>query len=153
MLEIPSAVHRGIPMIMQSFSIHQGSPPKCGCHEQFGFELTEDGLHCKKSEHCGHVRADVVFILDTSLSVDDDDFQDELAIVVHFVRFIQQVYSKRSFNQPACFMKFYFSKDRWTDGWTDRFPLCSTGLCPLRGRCPAPSQLKSHTTQAGHGYR
>ena len=24
------------------------------------------------------------------------------------------------------------------EGWTDRFPLYSTGLCPLRGRCPAP---------------
>ena len=40
-----------------------------------------------------------------------------------------------------------------TDGRTDRFPLCSTGLRPLRGRCPAPPQHKSHTAQAGHGYR
>ena len=40
----------------------------------------------------------------------------------------------------------------WTDGRTggrtdrqmDRFPLCSTGLCPLWGLCPAPPQLKSH---------
>ena len=30
-----------------------------------------------------------------------------------------------------------------TDGRTDRFPLYSTGLCPLRGRCPAPSQPSS----------
>ena len=46
----------------------------------------------------------------------------------------------------------------WTDvrmdGRTDRFPLCSTGLCPLRALgAGAPPQLKSHTTQAGHGYR
>ena len=26
--------------------------------------------------------------------------------------------------------------DKRTDGWTDRFPLCSTGLRPLQGRCP-----------------
>ena len=43
--------------------------------------------------------------------------------------------------------------DERTDGRTDRFPLCSTGLRPLQGRCPAPPQLKSQTTQAGHGYR
>ena len=44
-------------------------------------------------------------------------------------------------------------QNRWTDGWMDRFPLCSTGLRSLWGRCPATPQLKSHTTQAGHGYR
>ena len=37
-----------------------------------------------------------------------------------------------------------------TDG---QIPLCSTGLRPPPGRCPAPPQLKSHTSQAGHGYR
>ena len=41
-------------------------------------------------------------------------------------------------------------KEGRQDGRTDRFPLYSTGLCPLRGRCPAPPQLKSHTSQAGH---
>ena len=30
----------------------------------------------------------------------------------------------------------YGQTDRRTDGWTDRFPLCSTGLRPLRSRCP-----------------
>ena len=43
--------------------------------------------------------------------------------------------------------------NRHTDGRTDRFPLCSTGLWPLWGPCPVPPQLKSHTTQGGHGYR
>ena len=38
------------------------------------------------------------------------------------------------------------------DGQT-KVPLCSTGLHPLWGRCPAPPQLKSHTAQAGHGCR
>ena len=41
--------------------------------------------------------------------------------------------------------------DGRTDGRTDRFRLCSTGLRLLRGRCPAPPQLESHT-KAGHGY-
>ena len=27
--------------------------------------------------------------------------------------------------------------DRWMDGHTHRFPLCSTGLRPLWARCPA----------------
>ena len=32
------------------------------------------------------------------------------------------------------------------DGQTDRqIPLCSTGLGPPQGHCPAPPQLKSHT--------
>ena len=44
-------------------------------------------------------------------------------------------------------------RDGRTDGRTDRFPLCSTGLRPLWGHCPAPSQLKPLSTQAGHGYR
>ena len=39
------------------------------------------------------------------------------------------------------------------DKRTDRFPLCSTGPRSLWGRCPDPLQLKSQTTQAGHGYR
>ena len=36
--------------------------------------------------------------------------------------------------------------DGQTDGWTDgqEFPLCSTGLRPLRGRCPASIRLHTH---------
>ena len=34
-------------------------------------------------------------------------------------------------------------------------PSVCPSICPsvCRGRCPAPPQPKSHTTQAGHGYR
>ena len=31
----------------------------------------------------------------------------------------------------------------------DRFPLCSTGLCPLWGRCPASSHSNSQSLKAG----
>ena len=47
----------------------------------------------------------------------------------------------------------------WGGGWTDgrmdgrkNSPLCSTGLCPLRGRCPASPQINNHAKQ-GNGYR
>ena len=47
--------------------------------------------------------------------------------------------------------------DKWTYGWTDvqtygqtdKFPLCSTGLCPLQGRCPASSHSNSQSCKAG----
>ena len=35
-----------------------------------------------------------------------------------------------------------------TDGWT-KVPLCSTGLRPLRGRCPASSHSNSQSCKAG----
>ena len=38
--------------------------------------------------------------------------------------------------------------NRRTDGWTDRFPLCSTGLCPLWCHCPSPPLLKSHNNSS-----
>ena len=42
--------------------------------------------------------------------------------------------------------------DEWTDGRTDgrtKVPLCSTGLRPLRGRCPASSHSNSQSCKAG----
>ena len=46
--------------------------------------------------------------------------------------------------------------DGWTDGRTDgrtnartKVPLCSTGLRPLRGRCPASSHSNSQSCKAG----
>ena len=39
-----------------------------------------------------------------------------------------------------------------TDGWTDS-PCVLLDFIPLRGRCPAPPQPKSHASQAGRGHR
>ena len=61
------------------------------CECKTGYTLHNDGFHCKRSANCGHVRVDVVFVLDTSNSVSHESFRDELGIVVHFVRFIQKV--------------------------------------------------------------
>ena len=47
-----------------------------------------------------------------------------------------------------CYNEFQHSglMNRQTDGWTERFLLCSTGLHPLPGRYPAPPQLQPQTT-------
>ena len=77
-----------------------------------------------------------------------------MGTVFHILPFvISPCYSMRVWITGLPRQKEGWEKDGRTDGRTDRFPLCSTGLRPLRGRCPAPPQPKSHTTQAGHGYR
>ena len=71
--------------------------------------------------------------------------------ILHFI--ISPRYSMRVWITWHPEQKEVRLKDGRTDGRMDRFPLCSTGLRPLRGRCPAPSQPSSLPTQAGHGYR
>ena len=41
--------------------------------------------------------------------------------------------------------------DRRTDAWTDIFPLCSSGLSPLWGRCPALVNLNHTILEQGMG--
>ena len=41
--------------------------------------------------NCGHVRVDVVFVLDTSNSISHEGFRDALGIVTHFVKFFEKV--------------------------------------------------------------
>ena len=62
---------------------------RCACNT--GYSLALDGLHCVRSPECGHVRVDVVFVLDTSNSVSHQSYKNALGVVVEFVRFIQRV--------------------------------------------------------------
>ena len=62
---------------------------RCACNT--GYSLALDGRHCVRSPECGHVRVDVVFVLDTSNSVSHQSYKNALGVVVEFVRFIQRV--------------------------------------------------------------
>ena len=68
----------------------QDTPLSHHCECKYGFTLAEDGRHCIRSQDCGHVRVDVVFVLDTSNSVHDSNYTAALEMVVLFVKFVAE---------------------------------------------------------------
>ena len=58
----------------------------CKCKP--GSKLADDGKHCK---NCGHIRADIVFVLDSSNSISFDSFYNGIHFVTEFMDFLKRV--------------------------------------------------------------
>ena len=44
----------------------------------------------RRRENCGQIRADIVFVLDSSISVSESEFEKSLRFVVEFMDFLHQ---------------------------------------------------------------